>query len=308
MTAKLGFLFPGQGSQTVGMGSDFLEEFPVARDIMNRADNLLDFDLQQLIIKGPAAALNRTAHTQPALFTVSMLIREVLKQSDITPVITAGHSLGEYAALATAGAFSFEEGLRLVKKRGQLMEEAVPAGRGSMAAIIGLDSSTIDDICKKVEGICEVANYNSPIQIVISGEKNALDRAIELAREQGAKKAVKLNVSGPFHSSLMHPARDRLAHTLSGIDIQTPVIPVVANVTGDYVTEPDTIRQALLDQLTGSVRWQQSMKKCIDRGITTYLEVGPGRILKGLMRRIDRSVTVHSVRNLKDLDRISEQL
>lgn len=304
MTNKIAFLFPGQGSQYVGMGKELVENYSSAANVLERANSVLDFDIKKLCFEGPVEELNDTRNTQPAIYTVSMMVNEVLREHGLKPSVVAGHSLGEYTALAVAGVFSFEEGLRLVRKRGIFMNNALPAGQGTMAAVIGLDNEQILSLCQKVNGICEVANFNSPQQIVISGEVAAVKEAIDLADREKAKKVVQLDVSGPFHSSLMMPAREKLKKEIDKLDFNEPQIPIIANVTADYVTTSEEIRQALIEQLTKSVRWVDSIKLMISNGVDTFIEVGPGRVLKGLMRRIDKSVKAFNVEDKRSLEKL----
>ncbi|MFW5986387.1 MAG: ACP S-malonyltransferase [Halanaerobiales bacterium] len=307
MSEKLAFIFPGQGSQKIGMGQDIIEKYPSAAVMMENASNTLNIDLKKLCWQGPETQLNKTRNTQPAIFIISMIIDSLLKENEIKPDVVAGHSLGEYSAFTASGAFSFIDGLKAVRERGIIMDEISPENRGQMAAIIGMDIDKVKSLCGQSNGICELANDNCPGQAVISGESEAVEKITELAKSQGAKKVVKLNVSGPFHSSLMKPARQHLQEVLAGIDINRPRMPVVANVSADYVSEPEKIREMLLSQLTKTVRWTASMKLLIKQDITTFIEVGPGRVLKGLMRRIDRSVKVYSTYNLKQLEKVIEK-
>ena len=308
MNRKIAFLFPGQGAQEVGMGKDLINNFLKAKDIKKEADQLLGFELSSIYLNGPKKELNHTTNTQPAIFTVSMMADKLLRSEGIEPVMTAGHSLGEYSALASAGVFNFEDGLKLVRKRGKYMNNALPAGKGGMAAIIKLDKNIIEEICQKVEGVCEIANYNSPLQIVISGEKDSIKEAVNLAKEEGALKAIELDVSGPFHSSLMGAARDKLAEEINKITFNKPNMPIVTNVSADFTEDINKIKDQLLAQLTHSVRWEESMRTMIDHGIDTFIEVGPGRILKGLMRRIDKSVDVYNVYDKNSFDKTIKKI
>ena len=306
--SKIGFIFPGQGAQEVGMGQELYNKYPEIADYFNRAEEILNLDLKRICFEGPEFDLNLTENTQPALFTMSAAIDDYLKKQGLVPDMVAGHSLGEYSALTSAGAINFEDNLKLVRQRGQAMEEALPAGLGTMAAIIGLDIDTIEDICSKVVGVCEVANINTPNQIVISGEKEAIATAMERLNNAGAKKVVELSVSGPFHSSLMEPAVNRLKSVIENVEIKDASIPIVANATAEKVIDSNIIEENLIAQLTNSVRWVESINLMIDEGIDTFVEVGSGRVLKGLLRRIDRSVDCYSTRNIKDLEKIIGEL
>ncbi|MFW6382016.1 MAG: ACP S-malonyltransferase [Bacillota bacterium] len=306
--SKIGFIFPGQGAQEVGMGHELYNEYPEIADFFNRAEKILDLDLKRICFEGPEFDLNLTENTQPALFTMSAAIDNYLKSQGIVPEMVAGHSLGEYSALTSAGAIDFEDNLRLVRQRGQAMEEALPAGLGTMAAVIGLDIKEIEDICSKVVGVCEIANINTPNQIVISGEKEAIATAIERLRNAGAKKVVELSVSGPFHSSLMEPAVNRLKTVIEKVEIKNAEIPIVVNASAEKIVESSKIEENLIAQLTSSVRWVESINLMIEEGVDTFIEVGSGRVLKGLLRRIDRSVDCYSTRNLKDLEKVIGEL
>jgi len=308
MNKGIAFIFPGQGSQYPGMGKDFLAQFSSAKAIMNQANEILGYDLEKLCIQGPEEELNNTRNTQPAIFIISMIINNLLQEEGLQPAYLAGHSLGEYSALAAAEVFTLETGLELVRERGKLMDEADPEKKGTMAAIIGLEIAQMEEICRSVGGICEIANHNSPEQIVISGEKEALTEARELALDKGAKRAIELKVSGAFHSSLMEKARSRLYNVLEPLEFNKPRYSFVANVTGKEVNEPDEIKDLLLEQLTGRVRWVDSMNYIIQLGVSNFIEVGPGKVLKGLMRRINRSVNVYTVENINDFQKTLEDL
>ncbi len=308
MSEKIAFMFSGQGSQYVGMGAELLEEYEVAKDIMQEANSILGFDLEHMILEGPEADLNNTKNTQPAIYTMSAMVRKVLAEKGIEPSAVAGHSLGEYSALAAAGVISFADGLKLVRRRGELMDEALPEGQGTMAAIIGLNKEEILEICEKTDGVCEVANYNSPAQIVISGEVAAIAKAVELAEEAGAKKVIPLSVSGAFHSKLMAPAKKELTEVINEIEFNKPKLPFVANVTAGYLTDPAEIKAALIDQLDHSVRWVESIEVLREDGYQTFIEVGPGRVLKGLMRRIDRKADAYNVEDAKSLKKTMSKI
>jgi len=308
--SKRAFLFPGQGSQRVGMGQDLAEEYEIVQETFDRANEILDIDIKELCFAGSEDKLTETANTQPAILTTSIAFYRLLKQEGITADIVAGHSLGEYSALVAAGVLDFEQGVKLVRARGKLMSQADPEGQGTMAAIIGLDASEVEEVCDRGSqfGIVEPANYNCPGQIVISGEKKAVEQTTELATEAGAKKAVVLNVSGPFHSSLMEGAGEELAAYLDDLEFNDAQIPVVTNVNARVTTDAAKIKEALIQQISGAVKWEESIKKMIAEGTDTFVEVGPNRVLKGFMRRIDRSVNALNVRNLRSLKKTKKKL
>ena len=306
---KVALLFPGSGAQYIGMGKKLYNQYSQVKEIFEEASDAINIDLKKLCFEGPEEKLTETQNTQPAIFTVSMIAYELLKKEGIEPEMVAGHSLGEYAALCAAGVFDFETGLKLVRKRGELMASAVTDGsEGTMAAIIALDQSRIEEICNKVDGVCELANINSPMQIVISGEKEAIKKAMELASEEGAKKVVELNVSSAFHSQLMEPAKNKLKKYIEDIDFNDPSIPVVANSTADIVKDRNEIVSALEKQLTSPVRWVESMELMSSKGIDVALEVGPGRVLKALMRRIDRSIKTYNVEDKASLKKAIKKI
>jgi [acyl-carrier-protein] S-malonyltransferase len=308
--SKRAFLFPGQGSQRVGMGQDLAEEYEIVQETFDRANEILDIDIKELCFAGPEDKLTETANTQPAILTTSIAFYRLLNQEGITADIVAGHSLGEYAALVAGGVLDFEQGVKLVRARGKLMSQADPEGQGTMAAIIGLDAAEVEEVCDRGSqfGIVEPANYNCPGQIVISGEKKAVEQTTELATEAGAKKAVVLNVSGPFHSSLMEGAGEKLAAYLDDLEFNDAQIPVVTNVNAEITTDAAKIKDALIQQISGAVKWEESIKKMIAEGTDTFVEVGPNRVLKGFMRRIDRSVNALNVRNLRSLKKTKKKL
>jgi [acyl-carrier-protein] S-malonyltransferase len=304
------FLFPGQGSQAAGMGKELAEKYPIARQTFDEADQTLGYKLSQLCFEGPEEQLRLTEITQPAILTASVAAFRVLSEKGIKPNFVAGHSLGEYSAQVAAETFSFADAVRTVRNRGKYMQEAVPVGVGAMAAILGLDLDKVTAICTDAaqDEVCEPANINSPGQIVISGHAAAIDRAIKLAEERGAKKAVSLPVSAPFHCSLMKPAQERLAVDLQALKFQNPATPVVCNVDAALVTAAEPSRDALIRQVTGSVKWEQSVRLLIDQGVQTFVEVGPGKVLWGLMRQIDRSKTCLNVGDEASLQKTLESL
>jgi [acyl-carrier-protein] S-malonyltransferase len=287
----IALLFPGQGSQAVGMGKELADKYPAARQTFEEADEALGYKLSSVCFDGPEDQLRLTEITQPAILTVSIAALRVLETRVPKPSYVAGHSLGEYSAHVASGTFSFADAVRTVRNRGKYMQEAVPVGVGAMAAILGMDLATVTAVCQDAaQGeICEPANINSPEQIVISGNTAAVERAAKLADERGAKRAKLLPVSAPFHCSLMKPAQDHLRGDLDALKLQKPVYPVACNVDADLVTDDLRARDTLVRQVTGSVKWEQCMRLLMAQGVQTFVEVGPGKVLCGLMRQIDRS-------------------
>ncbi|MBO9130193.1 ACP S-malonyltransferase [Bacillus sp. 165] len=295
---KVAFLFPGQGSQAVGMGKQLAEVNETAAAFFKKADEILKTPLSQIMFEGPQEELTLTTNAQPALLTTSMAVLAVFEEAGIKPDYVAGHSLGEYSALVAAGALSFEEGVYAVRKRGECMEEAVPAGQGAMAAILGMDAGLLQDVTKEVseEGhAVQIANMNSRQQIVISGTKQGVDNACKQAKEKGAKRAIPLKVSGPFHSSLMKPAAEQFREVLDSITIHSTQVPVVANVTADCVTDSEVIKEKLIEQLYSPVRWYESIERMVELGVDTFIEIGPGKVLAGLMKSIAPSAKVYAI-------------
>ena len=308
--SRVAFLFPGQGSQYSGMGRELFESFASARAVFEQADRALGFSLSELCFRGSEEDLKLTANTQPALLTVSVATYRVLEEKGVRPDFVAGHSLGEYSALVAAGSLEFEAAVRLVRARGQYMQEAVPAGLGAMAAILGLRPSEVAGICRKAaeNEIVAPANLNSPEQTVISGHAAAVKRAVELASAGGAKRAVILPVSAPFHSELMRPAQERLEKDLRQTKFAPLRIPLVTNVDVAVITSGDEAREALIRQVTLPVRWEESMRELIEQGAGTFVEVGAGRVLSGLLRQIERSVHCFNVEDPKSLGTALERL
>jgi [acyl-carrier-protein] S-malonyltransferase len=307
---NIAFLFPGQGSQAVEMGKDLAAQHAVARQTFEEADEALGYKVSQLCFEGPEEQLRLTEITQPAILTTSVAAWRVLKEKGVTASFVAGHSLGEYSAHVAAGTVAFAAAVRTVRNRGKYMQEAVPLGVGAMAAILGMELEKVTAVCADAaQGeVCDAANINSGEQIVISGNTAAVERAAKLASERGAKRAVMLPVSAPFHCSLMKPAQDRLAVDLAALTFQNPSIPVVCNVDAAAVTDAAASRDALVRQVTGSVKWQQSIHLLIARGVERFVEVGPGKVLCGLMRQIDRSKPCSNVGDATSLQKTLEQL
>ncbi len=305
--SKTAFLFPGQGSQSVGMGRDMAEAFPIARQTFEEANDALGFDLASLCFNGPEEQLRLTEFTQPAIFTVSVAALRVLAEAGATADYFAGHSLGEYSANVAAGVIEFAAAAQTVRRRGQLMQQAVPAGEGAMAAVLGMSSDSVVAVCqdatREAGAPVEPANMNSPEQTVISGATAAVERAIALAKERGARRAVLLQVSAPFHCSLMQPAQDALAPVLQSIAFASARVPVVVNVDAALVSEGGALRDALVRQVTGTVRWTESMQLLIAEGTTTFVEVGPGKVLSGLLRQIDRNQKCGQVEDPASLEK-----
>ncbi len=300
---KIAFVFPGQASQYPGMGKELADAYPVARAVFDEADKALGFSISQLCFAGSEDDLKLTANTQPAILTCSVAIYRILAEKGVEPDFVAGHSLGEYSALVAGGALGFADAVQLVRKRGTYMQEAVPAGEGAMAAILGLSPAVVTDACKRAaEGqICAPANLNSPEQTVISGHADAVKRAVEMASQLGAKRAVILPVSAPFHCALMAPAQARLEKDLRKTTFHNLRIPLVTNVDADSETSASEALDALIRQVTMPVRWEESMRELIEQGVNTFVEVGPGRVLTGLMRQIERSVGTMNVEDEKSL-------
>ncbi len=308
---KIAFIFPGQGSQYVGMGRDLYETYPEARALFDEADSILGFPLSKLCFEGPMPELGDTINAQPALLTVSVALLRILELSQLSPATVAGHSMGEYTALVAAGALDFADGLKLVRERGRVMKEAGEHNPGGMAAVLGLEAEALDEICQMVSQetgrIVQLANYNSPGQIVISGHKEALGRAMELAKVRGARRVIPLAVSIASHSPLMRSAAQALADVVAQIDFHQPRVPVVANVTAAPITTVAEIREELVEQLTSMVRWVESIQYMIAQGVTAFVEIGPKNVLTGLMRRIDKSVRTVNVENVEGVKAFLEE-
>lgn len=301
---KTAFVFPGQGSQHVGMGKDLCDHFDEARAVYDEASAALQYDVRELSFQGPKDELNRTFRTQPCLLTASIAAGNVLRSRNILPYCVAGHSLGEYSAIVAAGVISFRDAVVLTEKRGTFMQEAVPEGKGLMAAIIGLARDKVDEICLSVtSGYVSPANYNCPGQIVIAGEKPAVETAMELSKEAGARKVMALAVSAPSHCTLMVEASNRLAAVLEPMRFNAPAVPVVNNAEAMFLTSGDRIKNSLIKQLNSPLLWEDSVRNMVNSGVTTFIEVGPGRVLSGLIKRIDATVRIMNVEDSASLNK-----
>ncbi|MBQ4531149.1 MAG: ACP S-malonyltransferase [Lachnospiraceae bacterium] len=304
--SRIAFVFPGQGAQYVGMGKDFYDNFDVCKEVFETAGNVTGLDIKKICFE-ENEQINITEYTQIAMLTVEVALMKVLEEKGIKPEVTAGLSLGEYGALVTAGVLSTEDAFKVIRQRGILMQEAVPTG-GAMAAVLGMDNEVIAKICEETEGIVSVANYNCPGQIVITGEETAVDTACETLKENGAKRCVKLNVSGPFHSAMLKEAGEKLLQVLNEVTISDIKVPYLTNVTADYVADKEAVKDLLKQQVYSSVKWQQSVEKMIADGIDTFIEIGPGKTLAGFMRKIDKEkkVTMLNLEKQEDLEKIME--
>ncbi|REK67192.1 MAG: [acyl-carrier-protein] S-malonyltransferase [Cohnella sp.] len=303
---KIAFVFPGQGAQAVGMGRDAYERFEASRAVFDRADEVLGFSVSKLAFEGPEEELKLTANTQPALLTTSVALLEAFKARGVKPDYVAGHSLGEYSALVAAGVLSFDDAVRLVRARGLFMEQAVPGGQGAMAATLGADRDALDALCRDISatvGRVELANVNCPGQIVVSGTAAGVAAVAERGKEAGAKRVVPLEVSGPFHSSLMQPAADKLEKELAAAEFRDAAVPVIANVTARPVTSGEEFRRLLVRQVVSPVLWEDSVRYLIGEGVDTFVEIGSGTVLAGLIKKIDKTVKVVSVNSA---DAVSE--
>ena len=303
---KIAFIFPGQGSQYVGMGKDFYETFPCAKEMIDLAEKVSGIPMKELLFE-ENENINITKYTQIAMLADELAIWSVLREKGLESVVNAGLSLGEYAALVASGVMTPEDAFRVVAKRGEYMQEAVPTG-GAMTAVLGADTAVIEKICEETEGIVSIANYNCPGQIVITGEQQAVDAAAAALKEAGAKRCTPLNVSGPFHSAMLLPAGEKLAAELEHVEIHEIAVPYITNVTADYVTDPSQVKELLKKQISSSGRWQQSVERMIADGVEAFIEIGPKKSLCGFMKRIDKTVPAYHVDKVTDLDSVLSEL
>ena len=307
---KTVFVFAGQGAQKIGMGKELAENFKVASDVFDEATEALGFDIREMIFEGDEETLMLTENTQPAVVTMSIAAYRILEEKGIKPDIVAGLSLGEYSAHVASGTIKFSDAVKLVKKRGRFMQEEVPEGIGAMAAILALDPETVLECCKEASevGICEAANFNCPGQIVVSGEVKAVEKCCELAKEKGAKRAMLLPVSAPFHCSMLIGAGEKLGRELENVEIHDMKIPVVTNVTADYVSDKAGVKELLKRQVSNSVKWEESVRRMIEDGADTFIEVGPGKALSGFIKKIDKDIPVYNVEDMASLEKTLDAL
>lgn len=304
--SRIAFIYPGQGAQVCGMGQDFYEQTESGRKVFDLATELLGFSMPELCFT-ENDRLDMTEYTQAAMVTAGIAMTKVLEEKGVKPDVTAGLSLGEYCALYAAGVMSEADAIAVVRQRGILMQEAVPVGLGAMAAVLAMDAEAIEAVLQDIDGV-QIANYNCPGQIVISGKKEAVELACEKLKEAGAKRTIMLNVSGPFHSRMLEEAGEKLGKVLEDVEIHSPVIPYVANVTAAYVTDEAEVKPLLKKQVSSSVRWEQSVRTMLADGVDTFIEIGPGKTLSGFMKKIDRTVRVMNIEKLEDVDKVLEGL
>ncbi len=308
--SKIAFIFAGQGAQYIGMGKQIAENYPLADEIFDRASEALGFDIKEMVFNGDEEALKITENTQPTILTTSIACLQPLLEKGMKPAVVAGLSLGEYSAHVASGTFGFEDAVKLVRKRGKFMQEAVPVGAGTMAAILGLEKQDVIDCCKESsdKGVVEPANFNCPGQIVIAGHVAAVEKAVELAKGKGAKRSIILPVSAPFHCSLLRPAGENLAVELEQVSVNPMKIPVISNVTGEYIQTGDYVKSLLIKQVSSSVLWEDSINRMLKDGIDTFVEIGPGKVLSGFIKKINKEVTTLNVEDIDSLNKTMEQL
>ena len=304
--SKIAFIYPGQGAQVCGMGQDFYEQTEIGKQVFDLATEILGFSVPELCFT-KNDRLDITEYTQAAMVTTSIAMTKVLEEKGVKPDVAAGLSLGEYCALYAAGAMTEKDAIATVRQRGILMQEAVPVGQGAMAAILAMDAAAIEEVISEIDGV-QIANYNCPGQIVISGKKEAVETACEKLKEAGAKRAIMLNVSGPFHSRMLTGAGEKLGEVLEQVEIHQLSIPYVANVTAEYVTDAACVKPLLMKQVSSSVRWEQSVRAMLADGVDTFIEIGPGKTLAGFMNKIDRTVKVLNIEKLEDVDKVVEEV
>ncbi len=304
--SKIAFIYPGQGAQVCGMGQDFYEQTEIGKQVFDLATEILGFSVPELCFT-KNDRLDITEYTQAAMVTTSIAMTKVLEEKGVKPDVAAGLSLGEYCALYAAGAMTEKDAIATVRQRGILMQEAVPVGQGAMAAILAMDAAAIEEVISEIDGV-QIANYNCPGQIVISGKKEAVETACEKLKEAGAKRAIMLNVSGPFHSRMLTGAGEKLGEVLEQVEIHQLSIPYVANVTAEYVTDAACVKPLLMKQVSSSVRWEQSVRAMLADGVDTFIEIGPGKTLAGFMKKIDRTVKVLNIEKLEDVDKVVEEV
>ncbi|MCH4888343.1 ACP S-malonyltransferase [Acidaminobacter sp. JC074] len=306
--SKIAFVFPGQGAQYVGMGEELAKEYPVASEVFNQASEAIGYDMKELCFNSSAEELKLTEKTQPSILTASIAVYKVMLEKGIKPEAVAGLSLGEYSALVASGVLDLSDAVKVVRQRGKYMQEEVPVGVGGMAAILGLDGALVEEACAETEGVVEPANYNCPGQLVIAGELAAVEKASEKCREKGAKKAVMLPVSAPFHTSMLKGAGEKLAVEFEGVSFGPMTYPVVANVTADYVENSDAVKGLLIDQVSSPVKWEMSIRKLVEDGFDTFVEIGPGKALSKFIKKISREVTILNVEDVASLEKTLAKL